>query len=456
MKKNISTKGLQKISLFLLLLIIFLPSCKKYLDAKTDKSLVIPSTLDDAQALLDDYQGMNQFFPSVGNISDDDYYLLDSYFNSQNETYRNYYTWSKDALDETDWNYMYGIVLNADIAIETIDKQPASIANSEKAKNIKGQALFFRALGFYNVVQYYAAPYDSITASSMPGIPLRLSSDATKTSTRATLEKSWEQITNDLTTAISLLDVNNSILSRPDKTSAFAALAAIYLDMGKFKQAKNYSDSSLQLDHTLMDFNTLDTNKIYPFERFNDEVLFSSVTQYPTMLSLNNYKVDSLLYQSYDTNDLRRKLYFKANGPATVGFMGSYDGTALPFNGIATDEVYLIKAECRAREGLTDSALATLNKLMITRWKTGTFVPFVASDPDEALRIILKERRKELILRSRRWFDLRRLNKESKFAKKLTRIENGTTYTLPPGDARYVFPIPAQVIELTGMEQNSR
>jgi tetratricopeptide (TPR) repeat protein len=359
-------------------------------------------------------------------------------------------------LDEADWNYMYGIVLNAGIAIETVEKQQPSIANSAKALNIKGEALFFRALGLYNVVQYYTSPYDSVNALTTPGVPLRLTSDASIKSKRATLQQSWDQITSDLTLATHLLAPNNSIVSRPWKISAYAALAGVYLDMGKYKQALFYADSTLFLNDTLIDNNSVDPKKLNPYSRFKSEVLFSSVSQYPGMLSPTNYKVDSLLYNSYDSNDLRRKLFFTSNGPKTVGFRGSYDGSNAPFNGYAIDEIYLIKAECEAREGLIESAMATLNKLLITRWKTNTFKPLTSTSIDDALDKILTERRKELVQRSRRWFDLRRLNKDSRFAKTLRRIENGTTYTLPPGDSRYVFLIPAQVIELTGIEQNSR
>jgi hypothetical protein len=169
-----------------------------------------------------------------------------------------------------------------------------------------------------------------------------------------------------------------------------------------------------------------------------------------------NYRVDSLLYKSYDSNDLRSKLYFISNGPGTVGFIGSYDGTRSLFNGLATDEIYLIKAECEARIGSKDSAMDELNKLLSTRWITGTFVPFSATNSDDTLNIILTERRKKLILRGSRWFDLRRLNKDPRFAKTLTRVENGVTYTLPPLDPRYTFSLPVQVVALTGIQQNNR
>ena len=457
MKKKSEINSTNYILTFLILsCFIFLGSCKKYLDAKTDKQLVIPSSLDDAQALLDFYDAMNSFYPSLGNESDDDFYLLPSFFNSQIVTERNAYLWATEATDENDWTYMYGNVMNANIAIETVEKQPAAISNSVRGKSIKGEALFFRAWSFYQVAQYYAPPYDKSLSSTLPGIPLRLSSSITPESTRASLEDTWQQIVKDFKSSIALLPVKNTPLSRPSKAAAYAALARTYLDMDEYELSAAYADSSLQLNHTLVDYNSLDTSLPYPFERFNDEVLFPCITILTEMHLQTNYRVDSLLYQSYDTNDLRRKLYFISNGPGTVGFRGSYDGSRSLFNGLATDETYLIKAECEARLGSKDSAMADLNMLLSTRWIAGTFVPLTAATSDEALNIILDERRKELILRGSRWFDLRRLNKDPRFAKTLTRIENGITYTLPPMDPRYTFPLPVQVIALTGMQQNAR
>ncbi|RYE50331.1 MAG: RagB/SusD family nutrient uptake outer membrane protein, partial [Sphingobacteriales bacterium] len=119
---------------------------------------------------------------------------------------------------------------------------------------------------------------------------------------------------------------------------------------------------------------------------------------------------------------------------------------------------FLIRAECSARTGNTEEAMADLNALMEKRWVRGKFKPFTAASPEDALTKILIERRKELIMRGVRWSDLRRLNKDPRFAKTLKRVLiNGTdtkTYTLLPGDPRYILKIPADVIALTGMEQN--
>ena len=79
-----------------------------------------------------------------------------------------------------------------------------------------------------------------------------------------------------------------------------------------------------------------------------------------------------------------------------------------------------------------------------------------ASGTDDALKKILTERRKELLLRGIRWTDLRRLNYDSQFATTLTRVVNTQIITLMPNDNRYVYPIPNDEILYSGVTQNPR
>ncbi|HSU50550.1 MAG TPA: RagB/SusD family nutrient uptake outer membrane protein, partial [Segetibacter sp.] len=123
--------------------------------------------------------------------------------------------------------------------------------------------------------------------------------------------------------------------------------------------------------------------------------------------------------------------------------------------GIATDEVYLTRAECNARAGNITAAMSDLNSLMSKRWKAGAFVPFAATNTSDALTLILQERRKETLFRGLRWLDLRRLNSEGANIT-LTRNLNGQLYTLAPNDPKYVLPIPPDVVSLSGMAQNER
>jgi hypothetical protein len=211
----------------------------------------------------------------------------------------------------------------------------------------------------------------------------------------------------------------------------------------------------LKLYDSLLDYNTLNTTTQYPVPLFNKEVIFHATLS--NDLYAKTVIVDTNLYKSYNVNDLRQKVFFKTNTNGGMRFVGTYTGGTgfIFFAGIATDELYLTRAECYARAGKITEAMNDLNTLMVKRWKTGTFVPFTAATTSDAMKLILEERRKETIFRGLRWLDLRRLNSEGANIT-LTRVVDGQTYTLIPNSPRYALPLPPDVISLTGMPQNDR
>lgn len=450
-KRNISYCGL-------LALLIILASCTKFLDKKTDKTLVVPATLEDARALLDNYAQLNSFYPMIGELSGDDYFLADAYFNTMPTKSQENHIWAVDTYNDNEWTYMYHIIMVSNVALETLNKLSPTQAQYTDWAVAKGGALFFRAYALYQTVQYYAAPYDKATASDIPGVPVRLNSDINEKSTRPSLAATYDQIVADLKEAAALLPASVQPLSRPSRAAAYGALARTFLAIEDYVQAGKYADSALQLKSTLIDYNSLSATSQMPFMRFNEEVIFQSVMLGSGALDVNNWRVDSTLYRSYEEDDLRRTVFYRSNGSGTYGFKGNYDGVAGSsyFNGLAVDELYLIRAECRARAGQREKALADLNHLLAHRYRSGTFVPVQLESDEELLARILQERRKELVLRGLRWFDLRRLNKDERFARKLVRKLNGITYELPPQSPQYTFYIPQVVIEMSGIEQNKR
>jgi len=133
-----------------------------------------------------------------------------------------------------------------------------------------------------------------------------------------------------------------------------------------------------------------------------------------------------------------------------------YNGAGLaPFNGLAVDEVLLIKAECLVRRYRLDEASTLMNRLLINRYKKDEYQQVIFSDPHNALNFVLTERRKELIWRCLRWDDIKRLNKERANIV-LTRIVGENIYRLEPNSNRYVFNIPQDEINRSGITQNIR
>jgi tetratricopeptide (TPR) repeat protein len=450
-----------KHSIFLLLIILSFSSCKKFLDKKPDKALVVPASIADLQGLLDFNSRMNLNCTSLGEVSADNYYLVDATWTALSVIEKNAYIWQDDIYSIggptlNDWSKAYEPVYYANVVLEHIDKIQRNTQNAVAWDNVKGSALLFRAKSFLQSVFIWAKAYDSATASSDWGIPLRLNSDFNEISVRATVQQSYEQVIADLKEAAPLLPVTPQHVMRPSRPAAYALLARTYLAMRQYDSCFRYADLSLQLNNQLLDYNSLNASATFPVQRFNPEVIMHSIMPVRYLdLSNSRARIDSALYNSYVSDDLRKTVFFKDNGDGSFAFKGSYDNSTSLFNGIAVDEVYLMRAECLARKGNTQSALNDLDTLMEKRWKSGTFVPFSAMNAQQALNLILDERRKELIFRDLRWMDIKRLNKEGASIT-IKRFLNNQLFQLPPDDNRYALPLPEDIINLTGMPQNPR
>lgn len=438
-------------------------SCKKdFLETKPNKALLVPEKLEDFQALLDNNQDMNQVgYLTV--VSTDDLYSTDAGLNTMNVHIRNSYLWSSniyEGLTVADWNIPFTQIFYSNIILDGLDKIKPTELTSSNANSIKGSALFFRALAYHNLSTQFCKSYDETTAESDLGLPIRTKSDVNIKVERSNLKDTYGQIVDDLISASHYLPITSSYKTRPTRAAAYALLARVYLLMGDYSSALKYSDECLKLNDKLIDYNTLTATASRPFPQAlpngNDEVLFySQILNTTTLTTYTTTRIVPELYDIYDANDLRKVMFFNNRGNGVVTFKGNYSGSLILFGGIATDEVYLTRAECYARLDRTEMAIDDLNKLIKSRWSNKvTYPKITASNSDEALAKILLERRKELVYRNIRWFDLKRLNKELKYSKTLTRIVNGTTLTLPPNDKRYVFQIPNDEIQRSGIKQN--
>ncbi|WP_461791544.1 RagB/SusD family nutrient uptake outer membrane protein [Pedobacter sp.] len=442
----------------ILLSFFALVSCKKdWLDVKPRDSQVVPTTIADAQALLDDNNNINLIYPTLELGSDDYELTYTSWLSAALVGWRNAYIWKSDIWEgdiQADWNNFYKYVFVSNVALETLGKIAVNNNNISSYNLAKGQALFVRAISNYHLATLYAKPYLQNTSNNDFGIPLRLSADINERSFRSTVQETYDQIIADAKASIPLLPVTPLFTTRPSKPAAYALLARVYLIRGENVNAEKYADSCLQLKNTLIDFNTLSLTSTLPIGRDNVETIYYSGFSNSTNLLAANLIVPSNVYQMYSANDLRKVIYFYTlNGKLTR--KSSYTGTTSIFGGLAVDEVYLIRAEACARLGRTVDAMADLNSLLAKRFM-GTYVPLTASNADAALSIILAERRKELIYRGLRWADLRRLNQDNRFAVTLVRVLNGENYTLPPNDKRYTYAIPEIEIRNYGMPQNER
>ncbi|MGN6418664.1 MAG: RagB/SusD family nutrient uptake outer membrane protein [Pseudobacter sp.] len=451
----------------LLALLFSLPACNKdrFLDAKPNSNIIIPETLDDMIKLLDNVQ---DFSPALPQLSCDDYYYpsLVDLQSASSVIERNAYTWESDLLNGQskilDWNQAYKAVFYANVVIEQLEKSDSKLLNGQQGRNVLATALLKRASAFFELVQCFARSVDSNSMQQDPGIPLRLSANIDELKQRASVKESYDQVFSDIfrardLTAVSYEPINRN---RASKQAVYGLLARVYLSVRNYEKAGLYADSSLKLYNKLVDYNSLSKTSSSPLSTTNDELVYV-INQVPTynytipLILGATTPVDSNLYRMYASNDLRKEIFFRiASGLPVMKI--TYNGYVYPYTGITTSELYLIRSESAARMNNVSEAMQDLNTLLRTRWNNAAVYPEAsAGNQTDALDLILTERRKELVWRGQRWYDLKRYNMHGANIT-LERMIDGVRYELPPNSPKYVMPIPDDEVLLSGVLQNER
>lgn len=454
-------------SLYILMLaaIVLNTGCEKFLDHKSDGSLSIPENEKDIRALLDNDGLMNSAFPGLNDLFSDEYFIDYTVWKSRSELDQRFYVWDGDVstFQNSSWFSSYKAVMISNVVLESIEKQIKDHGTTYNLNLMKGEALFSRAMRHFTVSQLYCAPYDPNGDNRSAGIPIRTSSDINEAFQRNSVEDTYTSILDDLKASLELLPVHSETITRPNKVAAFALLARIYLSMEKYEEALKFAKEAYSLNNKLLNYNTIDLSAVNPFEvSKNVEIIyFAKNVSSATYITKSRSNMDTLLLSQYQQGDLRREAFFEEKSNGYSAFKGFYSGLEPTlFCGLATDELYLIIAECETRRGNVARGMEILNLLLAHRYDPNIFEPIGQLDQDQLLDTVLAERRKELLFRGVRWSDLRRLNRDPRFRKDLKRrVFDGASweeYELPAGDLRYVSAIPDQVIELSGMQQNPR
>lgn len=444
---------------YLLLLLVtittlFFCGCDKdFLDKKQSASLLVPTKLSEFQSLLDNTSLMNKS-PGLHLLAGDELSPADNGYAAYKPEEKNSYIWSKDIFEgkaSSDWTYPYQIILVANVVLDGLEEN-SPVAAENGAKDVEGQALFFRALGYFYLSQKFAKGYSG-TADTDLGLPVNLSSDVNLRPGRGRLSQLYGQMIDDLKKSAFMLPIEGFATNRPSKPAALALLSRVYLLMGDYNLSLEYAQECLKLKSKLYDFN----GTPYLTPKGNIEVLFNSgMVSYTFLNSTLNF-VDQQLYNSYSDDDLRKSYYFLARTGGRYTARGLiYSSNIGLFSGIALDEVFLNKSECLVRLNRIEEGMKILNDLLVSRWKTGKYIPVFAIDQTDALKKVLAERKKELLMRGLRWGDLRRLNLNAGTALTVTKKVYGADYILLPNSPLYVFPIPDQEIVLSGIQQNVR
>ena len=453
-------------------------SCTKQLDLDPKDSLTNETALSTMNGVKTALGGMYANMRSVnyygrtlfiyGDLSANDVYLSKANSNRYGSTFQKIYA-ANDADVLGMWTAMYSTIARANNIINSVDK----ITGDQTEKDVaKGQALFIRALGYFDLVKVFAKPYNQGNGSQL-GVPVVLTSDVTVFPARNTVAQVYDQIVSDLNAAKTLLATTTAATKlTASKFAASALLSRVYLYKGDNDKAileanlvTANSSFVVTPSASLADFyaTTEGAEEIFTVKFMPTESLGSdNIGQIYLKPGYGDIRVSPDLTAVFDkTNDVRYTSFigpFSAN-PANEFQNNKYagqDATAGLYSPkvLRLSEVLLNRAEAANKVGGQDVlALADLNKVRTNRGLTA----LVGVTGSALLTEILLERRREFMFEGQRFFDLMRngITMERTFCNSPLAVTSPQCSLLAT-DSKTIAPIPQAEIDanpsLTGQQ----
>ena len=338
-----------------------------------------------------------------------------------------------------------------------------------------GQAKFIRALAYFNLVRWFAQPFEPGASNDQPGVILATTGVQTTNpefnQPRASVGDVYSQIRTDLEDAISRLEVQGA-RTQAGQAVANALLAKVSLYQGRWNDAASRAQSVIQR----AEFELSDSPRTPYFNEASSEIIFqiaySSTDNTGTNDFMSSFYLPGDLGGRGDINPLSSFLNDAEAGDIRTGVSPAIEGDSLLYsrggntwtnkwteNSFADDlpvlrvsEMYLIRAEGIARaemnggssEGTYADARSAVNEVR-NRAGLGD-VPGSLSGQD-LIDEIITQRRYELAFEGDRRHDLQRLG----------RAINSGTGTLQPGDPQRILPIPNRAIQVNdALDQSSQ
>lgn len=460
MKKNILFTAI--------LTLLLLGGCKKYTDLTPTGSLLV-ETANDYYELVS--------YPNRGYVINNFQYLVDDMWMKESNFIgvtpninTVHFSFNED-IDRVSMITSSNFYDRAYLYINRWNTIISLVDGSKGDDNIKAlakaEAKVLRAFDHFHLVNVYAKAYNPATAATDGGICIMDKYDLEAEPVKSSVAEVYAFIQKDLDEALPYLQAQPADPYHPSLAFAWALKAKVHLFKREFAQAKQACEQSLSYNNQIFDLVNYTTKQGGPsvtpiIAPNNPEVLsYMYMTGYNEMNFAYSYIISPELRALFGNNDARFNMFFNTTsssfldiGSNTAYYSIAYTRFFYPTVGMKTTDVYLMQAECLAREDNYAAAMAIVNKLREKRILSGNIVLPVPTTRKETMDIIINERRKELLLGFNRFFDLKRLNTEPEYAKTVVRtypLVNKTvpqqTYTLQPNSRLYVIPFPLNVLK---------
>lgn len=467
-----------------------LTACKDMLDTEPRQSIdsgIALTTATGVNALLNSvyagFQGANNYgtnriiLPEI---------LADNVVNTttNNNTWRTQET-NNPGTGTGSWADNYTMILRCNLVIDAVDGGGITDAGTAQNNMFKGEALFFRALAYFQLATSYGYLPGKEVNNWKLSVPII--TKATKVlqdveyPERATNTQVYDLIKADLAASINLL--TNNVRTDKGYVSKAAAQAllsrvSLYLDdypatianatavlgtntintksavvaptgtdlVNMWRQASNKSESIWEIIFLTAD--NLGVSSLNSWYTIFPKPVSASCTGQPARSSRGDLALGTNLLNAYAATDIRRTQLIEGpycKGTAGYFFSNKFSGSGGAFGldnvmVLRMSEQLLNRAEAYAKSTPVQlgNAVADLN---VIRQRAG-LAPYVLTTQAALIAEILLQRRLELAFEGHRWFDLIRNGQDIPKSPGLSAVSS-----IPYSDNRLIGAIPAAQID---------
>lgn len=458
----------RNITFIALLTLILMGGCKKYTDLTPTGSLLVENAQDYYE--LVSYPNRAYLISNFQYLVDD-MWIKESNFIGVTPNINTVHFSFNENIDRVSMISSSNFYERAYVYINRWNTIISLVDGSKGDDNVKAlakaEAKALRAFDHFLLVNVYAKAYNAATAATDGGICIMDKYNLEAQPVKSTVAQVYDFIQKDLDEALPYLQAQPADPYHPSLAFAWALKAKVHLFKKEIAQAKQACEKSLSYNNQIFDLVNYTTKQGGPsvtpiIAPNNPEVLsYMYIQGYNETNFGYTWLISPELRELFGTNDARFNMFFNTTsasfldiGSNSAYYSVFYTRFFYPTVGLKTTEVYLMQAECLAREGDLAGAMAVVNKLREKRILSGTITLPVPATKKETMEIIINERRKELFLGFNRFMDLKRLNTEPEYAKTVVRkfpLVNKTvpqqTYTLLPTSRLYIIPFPLNVLK---------
>ncbi len=388
--------------------------------------------VDDNNCYARQYFQMSDFASDdvvCGQVTEDPFFYSFTYTHSPDQSNSRFF-----------WYVSYKIINGANIVIETINNKTEELTTQDK--QLLGENYFLRAFVTFNLLRFYAKPYNVGDPNQNLGVILRLSTSEPSQKERATVKECYESVEADLMQAANLMTYSRGVMYA-SKEAAWAILSRLYLYKEDYDKSITYADSvinsgrfSLETKNTFPDLYANAASHSEPifivaFTDQDNRGKFGSIASMyysdgnsgwgeefasPSLQELMANNRNDVRWSMIDTlkdegGNITKKNGLEVFWVLKFSFQNEDPNLSSPIF-IRLAEMYLNKAEAYAHKSDVANAIQNVNIIRQNRGlDTNLYDAGNLPTGKTALDIVLEEKRIEFAFEGFRTFDLIRNNR---------------------------------------------